>query len=309
MIRVIPTKQTISPALRGSLCAVIGGIFWGFSGTCAQYLFSNFHVPPLWLSCTRLFFTAIILTVLALLRHPAACRDIWKDHRHVARLAAYGIFGLMACQSAYIMGISYSNAATTTVLQTLSLVFILLITCARVRRFPTKIETAALLLALFGTFLLATGGKPGQLVISPAGLLWGLATAWAVVLYSMLPSKLLERYDRETVTALGMAFAAVTLNLLCRSWRYDVQLPLRGWLAVAAIVVLGSVVSFSLIMQSIVDIGPSKSSMLASSEPLSAKVFSVLWLGTSFSGTDLIGFAAIISTIFLLTRPDKNTAS
>ena len=215
----------------------------------------------------------------------------------------------MACQSAYIMGISYSNAATTTVLQTLSLVFILLITCARVRRFPTKIETAALLLALFGTFLLATGGKPGQLVISPAGLLWGLATAWAVVLYSMLPSKLLERYDRETVTALGMAFAAVTLNLLCRSWRYDVQLPLRGWLAVAAIVVLGSVVSFSLIMQSIVDIGPSKSSMLASSEPLSATVFSVLWLGTSFSGTDLIGFAAIISTIFLLTRPDKNTAS
>ena len=230
---MISTKQTISPALRGSLCAVIGGIFWGFSGTCAQYLFSNFHVPPLWLSCTRLFFTAIILTVLALLRHPAACRDIWKDHRHVARLAAYGIFGLMACQSAYIMGISYSNAATTTVLQTLSLVFILLITCARVRRFPTKIETAALLLALFGTFLLATGGKPGQLVISPAGLLWGLATAWAVVLYSMLPSKLLERYDRETVTALGMAFAAVTLNLLCRSWRYDVQLPLRfpfcGW--------------------------------------------------------------------------------
>ena len=161
---MISTKQTISPALRGSLCAVIGGIFWGFSGTCAQYLFSNFHVPPLWLSCTRLFFTAIILTVLALLRHPAACRGIWKDHRHVARLAAYGIFGLMACQSAYIMGISYSNAATTTVLQTLSLVFILLITCARVRRFPTKIETAALLLALFGTFLLATGGKPGQLV-------------------------------------------------------------------------------------------------------------------------------------------------
>ena len=177
------------------------------------------------------------------------------------------------------------------------------------RRWLDRVPPRLGLAGAFGLFLLATGGKPGQLVISPAGLLWGLATAWAVVLYSMLPSKLLERYDRETVTALGMAFAAVTLNLLCRSWRYDVQLPLRGWLAVAAIVVLGSVVSFSLIMQSIVDIGPSKSSMLASSEPLSATVFSVLWLGTSFSGTDLIGFAAIISTIFLLTRPDKNTAS
>lgn len=176
-------------------------------------------------------------------------------------------------------------------------------------RFPTKIETAALLLALFGTFLLATGRQARSACHLPCRTSLGPCHSVAVVLYSMLPSKLLERYDRETVTALGMAFAAVTLNLLCRSWRYDVQLPLRGWLAVAAIVVLGSVVSFSLIMQSIVDIGPSKSSMLASSEPLSATVFSVLWLGTSFSGTDLIGFAAIISTIFLLTRPDKNTAS
>lgn len=207
------------------------------------------------------------------------------------------------------MGISHSNAATTTVLQTLSLVFILLITCARVRALSHENRDRRAASGAVRNVSAGHRGKPGQLVISPAGLLWGLATAWAVVLYSMLPSKLLERYDRETVTALGMAFAAVTLNLLCRSWRYDVQLPLRGWLAVAAIVVLGSVVSFSLIMQSIVDIGPSKSSMLASSEPLSATVFSVLWLGTSFSGTDLIGFAAIISTIFLLTRPDKNTAS
>ena len=37
----------MSPAVHGSLCAIFGGIFWGFSGTCAQYLFSAYAVDPL----------------------------------------------------------------------------------------------------------------------------------------------------------------------------------------------------------------------------------------------------------------------
>ena len=304
--------KQLSPALRGALCAVTGGIFWGFSGTCAQYLFTAFHVPSLWLCCTRLLWSGIILAALALVRHPEACRKIWTTKEDAIRLVIYGALGLMLCQSAYIMGISYSNAATTTVLQTLSLVFILLLSCAQHRRKPTRVEAAALLLALLGTFLLATGGKPGQLVISPKGLFWGLATAGAVVLYTLTPEKLLQKWDRETVTGLGMLIAGITVNLLCRGWRYQVQLPFRGWLAMAAIVLLGSVLSFSLIMQAVVDVGPAKSAMLAASEPLSATVFSALWLGTSFSGTDLLGFAAIISTIFLLSKPeqpDKSKAS
>ena len=59
-----------------------------------------------------------------------------------------------------------------------------------------------------------------------------------------------------------------------------------------------------LIMPGIVDVGPAKASMLASTEPVSATVFSALWLGTSFSATDLIGFAAITATVFLLAKSE-----
>ena len=50
--------------------------------------------------------------------------------------------------------------------------------------------------------------------------------------------------------------------------------------------------------------GPVKSSMLASTEPLSATVFSAVWLHTAFTIPDLIGFACIIATIFLLAKSD-----
>ena len=80
--------------------------------------------------------------------------------------------------------------------------------------------------------------------------------------------------------------------------------PALGIQGAAMATVLGTIVAFNLIMQGIQDVGPVKASMLAATEPLSATVFSALWLGTAFSVTDLIGFACIVSTIFLLAKTD-----
>ena len=295
---------TISQTARGTLCTILGGIFWGFSGTCGQYLFSQYGVSSLWVTCVRLMGGGIFLTLAALPRHRAGLRDIWRGPGDVAMLLCYGIFGLLMCQYSYMTAISYSNAGTTTVLQTLNLVFIMLITCLRLRRRPNRVEVIALALALFGTFLLATGGDPTHMVLSPQGLFWGLATAAAVTVYTLMPRRLLARWGREVITGYGMLIGGLVLNLAARSWTISVELPWQGWLAMGAIVVFGTVLPFPLFMQGIQDVGPVKSSMLAATEPVSATVFSALWLGTSFSGTDLIGFSAIILTIFLLAKAE-----
>lgn len=302
-------NETKRRALRGVLCTTIGGVCWGFSGTCGQYLFSRFGVSSLWLTCVRLLAAGVLMLLLALRNHRAELAAIWRDPKDALLLVCYGIFGLMLCQYAYMTSISWSNAATTTVLQTLSLVLIMLLTCLRLRRRPDRREALALLLALFGTFLLTTGGDPTHMVLSGRGLFWGLATAGAVAIYTLLPRRLLARWSSAAVTAWGMLIGGVTINLAARSWRFDVQLPIQGWLALAGVILLGTVLSFFLFMQGIQDIGPVKSSMLAATEPVSATVFSALWLGTAFSAADLIGFAAIIATIFLLARAEPHDES
>ena len=291
-----------SRVLRGSLYAALGGVFWGFSGTCGQYLFSTFDVSSLWVTCLRLPVAGLLMLLMALLRHKSDLVEIWKYPKDVFVLAMYGIFGLMLCQLSYLTGISYSNAATTTVLQTLSLVIIMLITCMQTRRLPRKVEVFSLVLALFGTFMLATGGNPGQMLLSPQGLFWGLATACAVAAYTLIPRGLLTRWSREAISGMGMIFGGIVLNVYAKSWTFDVSLPISGWLAFGGIVIFGTVVSFSLFMQGIRDAGPVRASMLGVTEPLSAAVFSAVWLGTSFSGAELIVFAAILATIFLLAK-------
>ena len=290
--------------MRGSICAALGGVCWGFSGTCGQYLFSQFGISSLWLTCVRLLCAGCIMVGMAFFSHRSDLVKLWKFPRDIGCLFLYGVFGLMMCQYAYMTSISYSNAATTTVLQTLSLVIIMLITCVQVRRKPTCPEALALALALCGTFLLATGGDPRHMVLSPAGLFWGLATAVAVTAYTLIPRGLLQRWSREAVSGLGMLFGGIVLNLAARSWRFEVSLPVSGWLAVGFIVIVGTVVSFSLFMQGVRDAGPVRSSMLGVTEPLSAAVCSAVWLGTSFSAADLAGFASIIATIFLLAKEE-----
>ncbi|MCI2056028.1 MAG: DMT family transporter [Oscillibacter sp.] len=295
---------TKNHTLRGVLCTTIGGVCWGFSGTCGQYLFMHYEVSSLWLTCVRLLTAGILLSAAAAVRSRETFAAVWRQPREVLQIALYGICGLALCQYSYMTSISYSNAATTTVLQNLSLVFIMLISCLRIRRKPNCRESVSLVLALAGTYILATGGNPGHLAISSKGLFWGIMTAVAVTIYTILPRKLLPRWGRETITGLGMLFGGIFVNLAARSWTYEVHLPVQGWLALVAIIVFGSLVAFPLFMQGVTDIGPVKSSMLAATEPVAAAVFSAVWLKTQFTVASLVGFACIIVTIFLLAKSE-----
>lgn len=295
-------NETKQHTLRGVLCTTLGGVCWGFSGTCGQYLFSNFGIDSLWLTCVRLLTSGILLLTIAFWKHGKSVCRIWTVPKDAFQLVCYGIFGLLLCQYSYMTAISWSNAATTTVLQNLSLVLIMLFACVSGRRLPVRREVIALLLAVLGTWIIATGFDPRHMVLSHQGLFWGLMTAVAVAVYSILPRKLLPRWGKEAVTGWGMLVGGIVVNLAAHSWNYHVELPVQGWLAMASVILLGSVLAFTLFMQGVADVGPVRSAMLAATEPVAATVFSALWLHTQFTALDLLGFACIITTIFLLAK-------
>jgi len=297
-------KLLKNPVARGMFLTILGGICWGVSGTCGQFLFSTYGVDAMWLTSIRLLSGGLLMTLLILLRKPRSVFSVLKTPGDVFQLVLYGVFGLLMVQYAYLVGIYWSNAATTTVLQNLGPSMVMVTTCIMTRRLPSKIELGALLLALFGVFLLATGGKPGQMMLSPQGLFWGIASAVGVVLYTLLPRKLLEKWDRDIVVGLGMLIGGIAINILSPCWVGASGLPLAGWLAIAVIVIFGTVISFSLVTLGITVIGPVRTSVLNAVEPVTATILSVLWLGTDFAFTDIIAFAAILTTVVLLAKSE-----
>lgn len=297
-------KEDRKRVVRGCICAGLGGVCWGFSGTCGQYLFAHYPISSLWLTCVRMLSAGLILLVLAIIKNRAEVMRLLRSPKDLGLTALYGVAGIMLCQYSYMTGISHSNAATTTVLQTLTIVMVMVIACLQARRIPKRNELLSVLLALFGTFMLATGGKPGQMVLSPKGLFWGLMTAAAMTFYTLLGQPLLRKWSRNTVMGLAMVMGGAVLNVGAHSWTFHVELPLLGWALLGVIVVLGTVLSFSLFMQGIHDAGPVRTSILSVTEPVSAAILAVCWLGTRFTAADLIGFAAILATIFLLAKSE-----
>lgn len=287
---------------KGVWLTVIGGICWGFSGTCGQYLLSNCQLDNKWLTSVRMLTAGIILTFFCLMKKRPALSGMIHDKSSMVRLFLFAIAGLTVCQFTYLTAIKYTNAGTATVLQYIGPIFILIYACISQLRWPKIQEAIAIVLALTGTFLIATGGNIHTMIITKEGLFWGLMSAVSVFLYSTLPKKIISLWGSTVVTGLGMLIGGVVLFVGVRAWSIPVYISLRMFWAMVAIVIIGTVVAFTLYLYGVNELGAVKASMIASVEPVAATIFSAVILGTRFHIVELLGFVCILTTVFLLAR-------
>lgn len=283
---------------KGACFTILGGILWGFSGTCGQFLMQDKGLTSNWIVPWRLLFAGCFLLLICIVRMGKGIFEIWKQD--AGSIIVFGILGMSMCQYTYFTAISASNAGTATVLQYLGPVMIMVLFSVRDRRLPKPLELIALLLAVLGTFLLATHGNPRSMVLSKEALFWGLLAAAALVIYTVQPAKMLEKYGAQLVSAWGMLIGGVMLMGIFRPWSIPVKVDVQVISGMAAIILFGTVTSFSLYLEGVRLVGAQKGSLFASVEPVAATIFSVIWMKVAFGAVDILGFACIISTIFLL---------
>lgn len=299
---------------RGVVAALIGGAMWGFSGTCAQYLYQHYEIDPLFITWVRMLGSGILFLILLAFTQRGKLRALAGDNRELGRLALFGIAGLFLCQFTYTTSVNATNAGTATVLQSLNTVFILAATCLMMRRAPRAMEIGGLALALVATWLIATKGNLTALMIPPAGLAWGLINAASCTFYIMYPKHLFARWGSLPVTGIGMligGIAAVAIWGLGGLWGAAPVVPrlgLDGVLVLAAIVVVGTLAAFGLYLHGVSIVGSVKGGLLGTTEPASAMVFAALWLGTMFTWADWIGLVLMVAMIFLVTLSGSKEA-
>ena len=299
---------------RGVVAALVGGAMWGFSGTCAQYLYQHYEIDPLFITWVRMLGSGILFLILLAFTQRGKLRAIAGDRRELGRLALFGIAGLFLCQFTYTTSVNATNAGTATVLQSLNTVFILAATCLMMRRAPRAMELGGLAFALVATWLIATKGNLTALMIPPAGLAWGLINAASCTFYIMYPKHLFARWGSLPVTGIGMligGIAAVAIWGLGGLWGAAPVVPelgLDGVLVLAAIVVVGTLAAFGLYLHGVSIVGSVRGGLLGTTEPASAMVFAALWLGTMFTWADWIGLVLMVAMIFLVTLSGSKEA-
>lgn len=294
-------EQNKKHLAKGFFLTIFGAISWGFSGTCGQYLMTVKNLDSKYIANTRLFFAGLILILISILKDKKDTFKIFKNKKDTITLVVFGIFGMLACQYSYLQAIYYTNAPTATVLQFLSSVFMIIGVCLIDKRLPKKIELFAISLAVLGTFTLATHFNLNNLVITPTGFLWGIISALSVVVYSILPLKILKKYSSIIVTGFGMFIGGVFLGLIVKPWNINIDFDLMTILGLIAIIVIGTIFAFTCFLAGVSIIGPVKGSLIAGLEAISSLIFSILLLGESFGAYDLLGMALILTAVSALS--------
>lgn len=285
--------------ITGVLATLVGGSFWGFSGTSASFLFDTYHVDTLWLMSVRQILAGLLFMAVVVTRDRERLIKLWTTPADRKQLLLFTAFGLLFNQLCYLSAVRLTNAGTATVFQCLQLVVVMGYACVTAHRLPRTREALGILLALGGTFLIATGGDPSTLSISPMGLLAGLLCAVGGACIAIIPAGILNKYGSPVVTGSAMLSAGIVMSIFTQPWAHMPALGPSGVGALAIFIVVGSFFAYMFYMQGVKEIGSVRASLLGTMEPVSATITSALMLGTVFLPTDLAGFAMIIAMVFL----------
>lgn len=293
----------MSRTKKGILLTILGGVFWGLSGVSGQYLFTEKEITPQWLVTMRLIMSGVIMIVVTAgsKKDKKYLFEIWKNKGDVLRLVVFSLLGMAACQFTYFVTIEKSNASTATILQYTAPVFIMVYFAVKNRVLPKLNEFCSLVFVVLGTFFIVTHGSLNDLAISKEAFVWGIVSAFNVVIYNIMPVKLMNKYGTGSVLGWGMLIGGVLMTAISKPWEIPGVWDIGTWIGLFAVIIGGTVLSFSLYLEGVRLIGASKASLFVSSEPLTSAVATALFMKTAFKFMDILGLFFILSGVGFLS--------
>lgn len=272
------------------ISALTAGTMWGVSGTVAQVLFQHDGFSPAWLVGIRMSAAGILLLVI--LRPKITRQDLIP-------LTIFGIVGLGIVQFTYYGAIQNSNVATATFIQYLSPAVVALWEILWARRLPSRATVFAIFLALVGTAFIVFSGARAD--VTPAALIYGLASAVSMAFYSTYPVGLVKRLGAWTTTSWGLFIGGIAFEVYHPFWQAPLTHITPTVLGlIAYVVLLGTLIPFGLYLVSLRTLPPTHAMIAATFEPVAAALFAFLLLGQMLGPRAYLGGAFVIAAVLTL---------
>jgi len=145
------------------------------------------------------------------------------------------------------------------------------------------------------------------------GVTAAFGSALILTAYYLIAEHERKQRDAASLTFYGFLFAALLWAVVHPLWDFpwdvlDDSVSLQGnlseysapvWKLVAFIVVVGTMVTFSLLTGSLRHISATRASIVATLEPVVATVVAWAWLGETFGATQLVGGVVVIAGILV----------
>jgi drug/metabolite transporter (DMT)-like permease len=204
----IPARAAPAPVLVfGALIMV--QVLFGVNYVVSKVLVENF--PPLVWASLRLFVAAALMISIAWFGGRAHPRP---DRKFFTPLVRYALLGIILNQGAFLLGLKYTTATNSAVLNTLIPIFTLLIVTLRGQESFTLPKAIGFVAALAGVLVIR---RVDQFSLSDKTLVGDLLTMFNCLCYAFFLSyskPFLEAHDRVWTTAWLFTYGAFAMPLI-----------------------------------------------------------------------------------------------
>jgi drug/metabolite transporter (DMT)-like permease len=232
--------------------------------------------------------------------------------RELPFLAFFGVAGVAFVQWLYFVAIHRLPIGIALLIQYVAPLLVALYARFVLHEHVRRRVWFALVLALAGLSLIVQVWS-GELDLDAVGVAASLGAAGAYAVYVLTAERGVRRRDPVSLSCYGFLFAAAFWLVVQPLWRFpagrvDDEVSLLGnldrfdapvWLLMLFVVVVGTMVTFGLIVASLRHISATRVGIVAMLEPVAAALVAYLWLGESLGTAELTGGAIVLLGIVL----------
>ena len=289
--------------MRGYVSIIAASILWGTMGVLAKLSFEYGIVPEALIALRLVISFATLSAVLALIS-----RDSFKVHKtDVLIFLVFGVFAIAFQRISYFYAVNITTATMAAILFYTYPVFVTLSASFFLKEKVTLGVLSAIVLTFSGAALVMRIYDVSSLNVNLAGIIFGLLSSLLFTLYFMMTKKLRDRYPSWTLTLYGDGIGALALvPVISLSLPEMTRFPLQLWLLILMIAWIPSLLAYLLYSYALKFVKASKGSILSVIEPLSAALFSTIFLGESLEKPQIIGIILALTGVVLLFRMKKH---
>ena len=294
-------------ARTGYVMVVTAALLWAVNGTVSKVMLVG-GMPAADLAELRATGAFACLLAIVLVTAP---RTLRMTRRELPAVAVYGLVGFVFVQLLYFVAIRRLEVGIALLIEFTAPVFVAL--WARfVLKEPVRGRVwAALALSVGGLSLVAQVWQGGTL--DGIGVLAAFGAAVSLAVYFLLGEHNVGRRDPVSLTCLAFGFTTLFWAVVRPWWRFpyellgrdisllgnlaDRQLPM--WVLAAWLIVLGTVVPFTLSVGALRHLRAAQVGLVGMVEPVAASVVAFLWLGEQLGIVQIVGGAVVLVGVVL----------
>lgn len=281
---------------------ILAGMLWGTSGLFVSF-FKDFGFDSFQMTAFRGLASLLFLSVFLYIKD----KNVFKIKlRQLPLLIGSGV-SMYLCAACYYIAMQRTSVPTAVVLMYTSPVFVMMFSAMFLGEKLTATKLVSLAGVFFGCGLVA--GIIGGMKYDFWGLIIGLASGITFCAYNVIVKiQMRKGYNPSTVTIYCYIVMTILAFIVAPPMDSIEIIRNNSWWLLAGFLFFGICTSglpYFLYTLSLKDLPAGTASCLGVVEPLSATLYSVLFLGERLGLVHIMGMILIIGSVVLLSRGEE----